>query len=84
VEEEHLKPFGLRVHDLVRSPVGVVGAVIGVKYSSPQDAEVCTGAPGPRCCSMLRLVTMHASSYAGSFSQLFHALVAVLSASAQP
>jgi ATP-dependent RNA helicase DDX54/DBP10 len=34
--EEDTAPFGLRVNEIVRTPLGVTGTVLGIKYS---DAE---------------------------------------------
>lgn len=36
-EVEHLRPFGLSMRDIVTTPLGLQGTVIGVKY---EDAEV--------------------------------------------
>ena len=44
IEIAHLKPFGLQLHDLVRSPVGMVGSVIGVKYATADNAAHFVGA----------------------------------------
>jgi hypothetical protein len=41
--DEHLQPFGLRVRDLVRSPLGVTGVVVGVRYPSTERAEAKQG-----------------------------------------
>jgi hypothetical protein len=49
-DDQHLKPFDVRVNDLVRSPVGMVGCVLGVKYASATDAEAMQG--GRRAISM--------------------------------
>lgn len=36
---EDTEPFGFRVHDIVRTPVGLTGTVIGVKYDDPERKE---------------------------------------------
>jgi len=36
---EDTQPFGFLVHDIVRTPVGLTGTVIGVKYDDPENKE---------------------------------------------
>mmetsp|Transcript_4094 Transcript_4094/g.10256 ORF Transcript_4094/g.10256 Transcript_4094/m.10256 type:complete len:147 (-) Transcript_4094:161-601(-) len=38
-EEEHLAPFGFKMLDIVRTPLGITGTVIGVKYENPDQKE---------------------------------------------
>jgi hypothetical protein len=40
---EHLGKFGLVVDDIVKTPLGLFGTVIGVKYSSAEQAESFSG-----------------------------------------
>jgi hypothetical protein len=50
VEEEHLRPFGLSLNELVRTPLGITGSVIGVKYSSVESAAAFSGKSFLSCC----------------------------------
>lgn len=36
---EDTEPFGFRVNDIVRTPVGLTGTVIGVKYDDPENKQ---------------------------------------------
>mmetsp|Transcript_30571 Transcript_30571/g.72768 ORF Transcript_30571/g.72768 Transcript_30571/m.72768 type:complete len:312 (+) Transcript_30571:367-1302(+) len=36
---EDTEPFGFKVNDIVRTPVGLTGTVIGVKYDDPNNKE---------------------------------------------
>ena len=51
IEDEHFELFGLKLNDLVRSPVGIVGSVMGVKYESHSDAAQRQGAWLTRLCT---------------------------------
>lgn len=37
--EEDTAPFGFKVGDIVRTPLGITGTVIGVKYEDPNQKE---------------------------------------------
>ncbi|GAX74757.1 hypothetical protein CEUSTIGMA_g2204.t1 [Chlamydomonas eustigma] len=37
--DDDLEPFGFRMHDIVRTPLGVAGTIIGVKYENPEQKE---------------------------------------------
>lgn len=37
VEDEHCIPFGFRANDIIKTPLGLTGTVIGVKYENPDD-----------------------------------------------
>jgi hypothetical protein len=51
VEEEHLRPFGLSLNELIRTPLGITGSVIGVKYSGVESAAAFAGKFLLSCCS---------------------------------
>lgn len=38
-EDEVLAPFGLKVKEIVRTPLGVTGEVLGVKLQDPADPQ---------------------------------------------
>lgn len=38
-KEEDLAPFGFKLNDIVRTPLGITGVVIGVKYEDPENKE---------------------------------------------
>lgn len=38
-----MKKFGLKVDEIVKTPLGMHGTVIGVKYSSAEQAEALSG-----------------------------------------
>lgn len=42
-EAEHLEKFGLKVDEIVKTPLGLHGTVIGVKYASLLQAESVSG-----------------------------------------
>jgi hypothetical protein len=42
-QAEHLDQFGLEVNEIVKTPLGLHGTVIGVKYSSSEQAESLAG-----------------------------------------
>lgn len=33
------EPFGFKMHDIIRTPLGVAGTVVGVKYENPDQKE---------------------------------------------
>uniref|UniRef100_A0A7S2QTP5 Uncharacterized protein n=1 Tax=Chlamydomonas chlamydogama TaxID=225041 RepID=A0A7S2QTP5_9CHLO len=37
--DEDMAPFGFKLHDIVRTPLGITGTVIGVKYENPEQKE---------------------------------------------
>ena len=37
VEDEHCIPYGFRANDIIKTPLGLTGTVIGVKYENPED-----------------------------------------------
>mmetsp|Transcript_9054 Transcript_9054/g.15756 ORF Transcript_9054/g.15756 Transcript_9054/m.15756 type:complete len:152 (-) Transcript_9054:554-1009(-) len=37
--DEDLKPFGFKMSDIVRTPLGITGTVLGVKYENPEAKE---------------------------------------------
>lgn len=37
--EADLEPFGFKLNDIIRTPLGVTGTVIGVKYENPEQKE---------------------------------------------
>ncbi|GAQ89812.1 hypothetical protein KFL_005650040 [Klebsormidium nitens] len=37
--EEHCLPFGFRAGDLIRTPLGLIGTILGVKFARPDDKE---------------------------------------------
>lgn len=37
VEDAHCIPFGFRANDIIKTPLGLTGTVIGVKYENPDD-----------------------------------------------
>jgi len=39
VTDEHCSPFGFRANDIIKTPLGLTGTVIGVKYDAPDDRE---------------------------------------------
>jgi hypothetical protein len=41
--EDHLQVFGLSANEIVKTPLGVRGTVLGVKYTSAEQAVTMTG-----------------------------------------
>mmetsp|Transcript_31140 Transcript_31140/g.77505 ORF Transcript_31140/g.77505 Transcript_31140/m.77505 type:complete len:150 (-) Transcript_31140:192-641(-) len=39
VEDDHCLPFGFRANDIIKTPLGLTGTVIGVKYENPDLKE---------------------------------------------
>lgn len=37
VTDEHVMPFGFRANDIIKTPLGLTGTVIGVKYEQPEQ-----------------------------------------------
>lgn len=37
--DEDMAPFGFKVNDIIRTPLGITGTVIGVKYENPEQKE---------------------------------------------
>lgn len=57
VTDEHVMPFGFRANDIIKTPLGLTGTVIGVKYEQPEQkvgGKLWVGTMPTRAATLLR------------------------------